>query len=294
MSSLQHWKALTYFQIGFYVLIAIVDLLQIIQVFKARSNVEGSFEKGVTRIFRSYLIYSTLFVICKITGGVLGAVLLNLKTANTNVLIATYVFDSVSLGFLIKTFLPIVEFVLDKRTDILNGVAGIDSDAKYQGEIERPKKGRYHPFRILTLVLLAAVICTIVASSSMSDNISTYRACLKASALLFLAVVIIMMAMVAYLIKFFKTANYPHSDIVIRLATIVLAATPFLIVRCVYSILSAFSNTNLFEGVPSKYTLFAGDYVYYTFIAFVEECVVIILIILTVWYFLNKVEYLRN
>lgn len=293
--SVNNWRILTYVQIAFYVVIAAVDIIQKIQVLKARRNAEGSFEKGVSRIFRSYMIYASLFIICKVTGGICGAVLFNLDELNTNLLIATYVFDSVSLGFLIKTLLPIIEFIVDKRSDILDGVVNLDPDVKNEAEeVERPKKGRFHPFRILTLVLLAAVICTIVASSSMSDDIATYRACLKASALLFLSVVVIIIAFLIYLIMFFKSANYPHSDIVIQLASIILIATPFLLVRCVYSILSAFSNTNLFVGKASKYTLFYGDYVYYTFLAFVEECVAIIIIICTIYYFLQKVEYLRN
>lgn len=295
--STKNWKIVSYVQIAFYVLIAIVDVFVILRFISARRNRNTSWGKGVNNIFKFYLIYFSLFIVFKIAGGVCAAILFHQDTFPLGLTIATFIFDSISLGILIKSVLPLIEYFLDLRSDIVTGTVNLEEEYKLteEGEAyERPEKGRYHPFKILTLILMGAVICSIVASSEMSSSPSTYKTCIKISAILFLVVVLIVTAILFFTISFFSSSAYPHASIITQQAIILLIACPFLLIRVIYSILSAFSNSNIASSTPGKFTLLFGDYVYYTFLGFIEECIIALIIIFSVFYFINNVNHMHG
>ncbi|CAK7895012.1 hypothetical protein CAAN1_05S01112 [[Candida] anglica] len=290
--TISDWKILAYVQLVYFALFAIAFTISVIQILGVRRNAISTFDAGINKIIKFYGLYFGLFILCKIAGGACAIVLYSLKTSNTNLYIATYVLDSVSISMLIKSFLPLIEFLIDKRTEVLDHQHDIHNpDFKKSPDYELPPKPKYHPFQVLTVLLLVGLILSIVASSSMdSSSASSYKTLLKASAFIFLAVILIITGILAFSVSFFSNSIYAHGYLLVSQAYILLLAMPFMLIRVIYSLLSAFSGANILSGHPSKYTLLLGDYKYYTFMAFAEECIISIILLFSMYYFSKNVS----
>mmetsp|Transcript_2269 Transcript_2269/g.2492 ORF Transcript_2269/g.2492 Transcript_2269/m.2492 type:complete len:287 (-) Transcript_2269:2251-3111(-) len=267
------WEIVAYVQVIFFAIMLIGLVVVVVQ----------KWTKGNDRkIIRKFGGYFGLFTICKVAGGICGIILLHQSQYSSGLTMATYILDNISLGILIKCVLPFLELmVTEKDPEALQGNPfKYDNGSEDQkinfrntgiGSLVETTLKKNLPFRLLTLVILAAVICTIVGSSNISsDGNNSGTSPMKAGSILFLVLIVLMGALIIW----GHSLNKDHQ----LMAKILLVSIIFYIIRSIYSILSSFAGIN-FEN-PSKYLLIFGQYQYYTFMGFLEECIISITLLM--------------
>ncbi|ABN64744.2 hypothetical protein PICST_34767 [Scheffersomyces stipitis CBS 6054] len=257
------WEIVFYVQLIWFALLCVttVTLVTLNFAFISSAGLKG------------FCIYFTVFTLLKFAGGITGVILLSHKNLVSGLFIATYIFNTVSLGVLTKSLFPYLETMLkgDPR----------------MGKLEEPdqpqfKFGRFNftPLRVVTLTILAAIICSIVGSSSISTDgptPSSTNTLFRVSSVLFTLCVLAMTAILIYIAN--KHAVFT------RICMFLLVAAPLLLVRCVYSLLSSFHGISF--GNPSKYMIIFGDYKYYALMALLEEGLVGVVFIITFFWFMK-------
>ncbi|CAI5756344.1 unnamed protein product [Candida verbasci] len=194
---------------------------------------------------------------------------MHLDNFNLGLYIATYIFDSISLGFLTRSVSSLLQHMIKEQNPEL---IQYDTNSLEKG---KPKeKLNFWPFRILTVVLLAAVIINIVGTSELSEGDTSSMPLIKASSILFLIGVVMIIALLV--LVHLQSAQFS------MIAKVLIAASVILIIRCIYSLLSAFHGISFSQ--PSKYMIYFGQYKYYTFLGFLPESLAGILILIAFWY----------
>lgn len=291
---LQHtegWKAVSGVQLGIFLLafgaFIYVTFIQMKKGFKL---------KTVLPFFILMIIFNGV----KIAGGILGLVFLGKKKFNNSLFIATYICDSISLGFITRAISSLVQGIIANKLE--NSPSGadnnnIDTDSRIDASVRGFPKGledeesathfnatddsntpytnilsrldnlKKAPFRILTLILIAAVITNIIGTSQLeSDDLSsnsTEQTLIKVSAVLFVVGVAGLIAVLTYI-----SVTAEHCAFISQL---LIAALVVLIVRCIYSLVSAFHGINF--SSPSKYILMFGMPKYYGCLALLPEII---------------------
>ncbi|KAI5957517.1 hypothetical protein KGF57_003211 [Candida theae] len=291
------WKAVSGVQLGIFVItIGAFIAITFIQI-----------RKGLRiKTILPFCILMLVFNGVKIVGGILGLVFLGNKTFNNSLFIATYICDSISLGFITRAISSLVQDILANKVgdaqensnlshiDSYNASDGSgrrfrkgpedeESSARYavkefplsshSGTLSKVENLKKAPFRILTIVLLAAVITNIIGTSQLdSDDTSsnsTEQTLIRVSAVLFVVGVAGLIAVLAYI-----SITSAHCAFISQL---LIAALVVLIVRCVYSLISAFHGINF--SSPSKYILMFGMPKYYGCLALLPEIVADIILL---------------
>lgn len=272
------WEIVAYVQVIFFAIMLI----------GLGAVVVHKWTKGTDRgIIKRFVGYFGLFTVCKVAGGICGIILLHQSQYSSGLTMATYILDNVSLGLLIKSVLPFLELMVTEK----DPEALVGNPFKYEmgsedqtmdvrkvglGTLVGTTLKKNLPFRVLTLVITAAVICTIVGATGINSNgKNSGSSPMKAGSILFLVVIILM----AVLIAWGHSLNEDHRI----MAKILLGSIAFFIVRAVYSILSSFAGIN-FEN-PSKFLLIFGEYQYYTFMALLEECIISTILLVNLFVF---------
>lgn len=272
------WEIVAYVQVIFFAIMLIG--LGAVVVLK--------WTKGTDRgIIKKFVGYFGLFTVFKVAGGICGIILLHQSQYSSGLTMATYILDNISLGLLIKSVLPFLELMVTEK----DPKALVGNPFKYEtgsedqtmdvrkmglGTLVETTLKKNLPFRVLTLVITAAVICTIVGATGInSSGKNSGSSPMKAGSILFLVVIILM----AILIAWGHSLNADHRT----MAKILLGSIAFFITRAVYSILSSFAGID-FEN-PSKFLLIFGEYQYYTFMGFLEECIISIILLVNLFVF---------
>ncbi|EMG51100.1 hypothetical protein SBY92_001902 [Candida maltosa Xu316] len=276
------WLVVTYVQLVVFIILLIA--------FAILTKIQISKSKDVRSILR-FFIFFFVFLIFKIAGAILGLVLVYESTFTLGVFITTYIFDSISLGFITRSIASLIQHMItqkqkdDEEHFVINRpTAGKIVDVESQSipstiaanNNNQQKTPLSLAFRVVTLVLLAAIILSIAGTSQLSDGESsgTPITLVKASSLLFLVGVLAMIGILIHVIRLGNQFN--------MVAKILIASLVILIVRCIYSILSAFHGIDF--GDPSKYMIFFGNYEYYTFLGLLMEALSAIFIIIAFWF----------
>ncbi|KAI5951701.1 hypothetical protein KGF54_004776 [Candida jiufengensis] len=268
------WKVISIIQLAFFILLMIsFVLITLVQIRKGIS---------LTSI-RGFFIFLIVFQLAKIVGGITGIILLDSSNFNQNVFIATYICDSISYGFITRGVSSLIQHMLNtkdqdshQRTSNVSVSTFDMENQKFESteseyKIDEKQVKKKSPFTIVTLILLAAVICNIVGMSNLSGSTApdnTTETLIKTSAVLFLVGMILLILASIYLI-IVSPNNKPTCTLLIVILLI-------LIIRCIYSLLSAFHGVNFNQ--PSQYMLIFGDSKYYGFLALLPEGVAGILI----------------
>ncbi|KAG5417026.1 hypothetical protein I9W82_004659 [Candida metapsilosis] len=291
------WKAVSGVQLGVFILaIGAFFSITFVQIRK------GLRIKSILTFFILMVIFNGI----KIAGGIVGLVFLGNKKFNESLFIGTYICDSISLGFITRAVSSlargIVAFKIDDPQDV-NNHREIDSDNDSNRSAGGFRKGpedeesatRYVskdfslnpgndilkevkdlknvPFRILTLVLIAAVVTNVIGTSQLDSNDSSSnsseQALIKASAVLFVVGVVGLIAILTYI-----SVTARHCAFISQL---LIAALVILIIRCVYSLISAFHGIDF--NSPSKYMLMVGLPKYYGCLALFPEIVADIILL---------------
>lgn len=273
-----NWEIVAYVQVIFFAIMLIGLGAVVLQKWTKGTD------RGIIKRFGGYF---GIFTACKVAGGACGIILLHQSHYSSGLTMATYILDNVSLGLLIKCVLPFLELMVTEK----DSEALVENPFKYDTgsedqimDVRKVGLGRLVgttlkknlPFRVLTLVITAAVICTIVGATGINSNgQNSGSSPMKAGSILFLVVMIFM----AVLIAWGHSLNEDHRT----MAKILLLSIAFYIIRAVYSILSSFAGIN-FEN-PSKFLLIFGEYQYYTFMAFLEECIISMILLVNLFVF---------
>lgn len=254
----QEWQAVCIVQVVWFSILSVVLVVLVAASVSSVSN---------RKRFWTFCGYLGVFFVCKVVGGVLGLVFMHQHNFNENLYIATYVFDSISLGFMLKSMFPLISTMLRREK--------LFEEEKVPQELKILLK--YGPLDLLTLIVLVAVILSIVGSNMLasSDGNAVPN---KVSALLFLAATIVLAAIMLFI-------NFDNPQYLVP-ARLLLLAAGILVIRCAYSILSTFNHLSLVHY--SKYSLIFGDYKYFTFLALMEEALVGVVLLLTFQWFLRN------
>ncbi|CAK9440460.1 uncharacterized protein LODBEIA_P45600 [Lodderomyces beijingensis] len=282
------WMVTSGFQLGIFIISALV--FAAITTWQLKKGIQL---KSITGFF----VFMAVFHVFKIAGGVTGLVFLKSDKFNKGVFIATYIFDSISVGFLLRGVSSLVQHMLSQklRANIMGKLAqptylgtrndefellGDETSVKKEisdaeSTLEAQKKKdplKNTPFRVVTIVLLAAVITSVVGTSSLTegDTSSTAETLLRVSSVLFVVGDVLLVASLLYL--------WAQGEEYVRVAPLLILALLILLVRCAYSIVSAFHGVSFDQ--PSRYMLMFGDYKYYAFMGLLVEAIADIFLLL--------------
>lgn len=261
------WKIVSYVQLVWFIIVLLWCGLITLVYFRRPQHKKAMF---------TFVGFFTVFCLLKVVGGALGVV--TVSSFTTGKYIGTYICDSTALGLLTRAIFPFVETMLKNERNEKLSYKLLDS-IPTRGALGRLN---LHPFAILTLVVLVAVILSIVGSSQLAseslDSTSNIGVYFKVSGLLFLGAAIIILGILGWI---FATKPRFHAAVFLLLASAI-----FLIIRCIYSVLSAFKGISFIH--PSQYALLYGDFKYYTFLAFMMEAFVSVLYLITFhWFLIN-------
>lgn len=272
-----------------------------IRIFKVDANLRKT-------VFLASFFF-TVFSSFKIAGGVCAIIQVDLKTPSTGLMIATYILDTTSLGFLLKTIVNYLDYMMFPRppdspaTGGILGFLGKGGKSDFQevniGLTSRkdsegfsvdsqptdPKKniGRFHPFRLTTLVITVAIVLSIVGASNMSSGSSggVSGTMFKVASLLFLLALILLSGLLVYV--YFQQPTFRAG------VTIIMVSLVFYLVRIIYSIVLSFTGIDISSSSFNKFTLIFGDYKYYTFMAFLMELLIaLMLFVISQWFLMRN------
>ncbi|EGW30393.1 uncharacterized protein SPAPADRAFT_63243 [Spathaspora passalidarum NRRL Y-27907] len=235
---------------------------------------------GLRRVLM-FCIGITIFHTFKIVGAILGLVLINQDEINTSLFIPTYIFDTISLAIITNAIKSLVQvMLLDQQKQNMPPPSYTQKDieiGQYNTSSNKKEKVNFRPFRILSVVLLAAIVLNIIGVSQLSggDVTSTTEALTKASSVLFLVGVLLLIGTLVFV--------HASGDDFNLVAKILIAALVILIVRCSYTMASAFNGLD-FEH-PNQFMIYFGHFQYYCFMGMLMELIAICIVLgaFSVW-----------
>lgn len=236
------WTAVTYVQLVVYIIILAVTIFFLLT------------KVGYLKHYKQFRssAFLVLYDLFQIAGAIAGLTMLHCKQVNKAQFIVTYIFDSCALGILLRCLVMLVELVRVQ--------AGL-------------RMMFYPPSRIIQLIILAGIVCSIVGATGLSSGKPSDQLedLLKAAGFLFLGVTVISALNAARLLK--SAAK--------RQVTLILVAAAALVVRCVYTLVAAFGHFTITLNNSSKYTLYVGNYEYYCFMGLLVGILVDCTLLLT-------------
>lgn len=287
------WKIALIVQVVFFAaILAVFMTSMLMRVFKVDANLR--------KTMLMTLYFFAIFSAFKIAGGICAVIQIQQDTPSKALIICTYIFDGTSLGFLLKTIVNYLNYMMFPRPPsgipsqnvlarAVREFRGKDAESHYEysGETTIQKDPtddlrRFHPFRITTIVILAGVVLSIIGASNISDGTtsSSTAAMFKAASLLFLAALVLL-----FLLLVWTYSQHPNfrSGIAMILFSLV-----FYLVRVIYSITAAFTGISVSATKFNKFTFIFGDYKYYTFLGFLMELLISIVLLFVSHWFLSR------
>ncbi|KAH3684448.1 hypothetical protein WICPIJ_004584 [Wickerhamomyces pijperi] len=299
MSLLYQWKVISIFEVAYYFLIIVASAYPFIKTAKSP-------------VSKFKLFYARFFLItfCKLVSGALLVGYIEqvnkyhdngTGTINLNLLIASISLNSVSLGMLTLMNLFIVKY-----TEKLK-VSADDFQEKPKAGYSFPLLKVFFPvdaikharagshllaFESLTqkvqiYAIIISVVGAAISNGTGPSTQKTARSLLRAGALL-------------YLISNFFNAGFiilklraATAGLQKNLLWFSLSVIPFLTVRIVYNICSAFTfKIDYNDGFNvNKFTFLFGDWKIFVGVSFVEECVCILIFTVVCWVVLRQEEF---
>ena len=259
------WKAIGYVEVIFYAITAMV-LLLLFLFNRARYS-----RKNLNRVS---IAYTSIFNIIKIAGGITMLVELYSKFSE-GLVIASYILNMASLGLLIKALLPMSLWEnWYGKSSFNEKISKADLEIKeytsYNDDARRDKSEHFLK-TLLNVLLSAATAITIAAGSTITTVPHVASTLYKIGSFLFLATILIMI-----FLKVLKLHSWRAQPV---FNTLIIVGCVLLLVRTCYNIVSAFEGVSLDEQHAHKSTFMFGEYTYYCFMAFLEECLVILILI---------------
>lgn len=269
------WEIVSYVQIFVFFIFLIEFIISIIFKLKKRNELKPMLP---------FFILFGLFLLLKVAGGILALVFMHQQNFQLSLFIPTYVFDTVSLGFITRSISSLIQHMFNQQGGLHNGRSPPIPNVEYKAndienqseEIHTNFAKKFWPFKLVTIVLIVAVILSIYGTSEASETNppSSVGTFLRTSSILFLVGVILMIAILVFMLSIGDKFNI--------IAKLLISGLVILIVRCAYSIMTTFHGINFEE--PSKYMILFGDYKYYTFMGLMIEGLAAICILIAYWH----------
>ncbi|KGU35867.1 Plasma membrane-associated protein [Candida albicans P60002] len=276
LSNYTHWEIVSYVQVFLFAILLVAFLVI--------TSIKKKERKGLRQIL-PFFIFFTIFLVLKIVGGILGLVFIHQKTFNVSLFIPTFIFDSIGLGFIARSITSLVTHNFKYQDDLPEFFRSKHQKAKNNNSSNAYKKSdndsdnynddndeiNYWPFRVLTIILIAAIVVNIVGTNISVNNqgSSMGTSLIKAGSILFLIEILLM---ILFLVTIGLSGSQLNTVVYLLIVGLVV-----LIVRCVFSILSGF-HWSTWEN-PSPYIIYFGKYQYYTFLALLPEVITAIIIL---------------
>lgn len=231
-----------------------------------------------------YFFYVTLYIIFKLVGVCCALVLwgdnFDFFNPQSSLLVPTFMFDQMSLGYLILSLHPLSDFLRAKCADAIQHK---DTDTeefvyqKYQPEQVAAIGPVYHIVAFSTYLIIVGIILAIVSNSLIRQNHAAYRGLAKAVALVYLVGLAVIIAVSANCaMRCYQMPNYANKMLICFHAVFIWLSATILTVRVAYTIAAAFSRQDLVQGALSKFVLVYGHWAYFTFMSFLWESLFII------------------
>lgn len=270
--NLRPWEIIGAIQVAFYVIISVITFYPGVRLVKNRSP------------FRPFFIRYTILMLTKIIGGILLIIYKNNYT-NVNLAITTSVFNSVSLAFLTILLAFSTRFAetyrnpeqTTKKNKGLSSLIHADytKSASWDNLLEK-----------LTLV---AMILNIVGNSMVGSDRAASKPVQEAGSIIYLVCLVLIAALVFHKIMKEKRQAEKEYGFILGVLTICAILVIFIFVRMIYAVCYAFTFNvdGTYTTHVSKFTYLFGDWKYYAFIAFIEECICVALYALMIWVVFN-------
>ncbi|KAH3680262.1 hypothetical protein WICMUC_000443 [Wickerhamomyces mucosus] len=291
------WNIISIVEITFYALVILLGIYPTIKIISKKSRFGWFYIRYGILVF-SKLVAGALLVgyIHQLNDYINGNEIENIngneiENININLLIASLVLNSISLGFLNMLNNFIVAYV-----DKFGKIKEEQNKKKYPGQgiiylifpIESLKefyRGKiFDGFESLSSKLtLYAIIINSVGSSRVEDTDSNERKVTKqimeAGAIIYL--ISILSNGILTCIKIFHQKSI-HFKKILGLS---LTIFPFLLIRIIYNVCAAFTYSvdGTFSENVSKFTFLLGDWKLYLGLLFVEECICTAILLVITW-----------
>lgn len=278
------WEVIGAIQIAFYAILIIVSIYPALKLITNASPF---------RLF--YIRYSILLFAKFVAGAILVAYVHDYT--NVNLAIATSVLNAISLGFITMLLAFSIKFVdtyrnPDKKKKKKSNNGGFFIFALLRADYRTSEAWE----SLLEKVTLVGVIINAVGYSYITSNRSLSKSLQEAGSIIYLATLILISGLIAHkIIKERKQSTKEYKFILIVLA-ICAALVPFILVRVIYTICGAFTFRvdGTYTTDVSKFTFLFGDWKYYAFIGFLEECICAALYCLMTWVVLTGESNLKR
>ncbi|CCH42678.1 putative membrane protein [Wickerhamomyces ciferrii] len=288
MFSFNPWEILSAFEIGYYAVLLALVIYPSIKIFQIKSK------------FRWFFIRFYILLLIKIIGGALTIAFIKDSNHSLGLGIGSSVLGVISSGIIVTSLIFIINFI-----------ESFDQPSKPKEKFKLFKllktgvsnlfksKSNREPMNWNSLVdklTLATIIINAVGSSYSSTDPSISKKLSETGSILYIIVTLLIIVLIKQ--GFNSIQKSSQSTIHIKsykkqLLTLVIINMPFLFIRMVYNICTSFSiNTSgqTYATRISKFTFLFGQWEYYTFMAFLEECIIMLIFTLvSIWVY--KKEY---
>jgi len=263
---LHPWEIIGAIQISLYTIITLVSIYPALKLIKSKSS------------FKWFYIRYSILLLTKIIGGAL-LISYTHDYTNVNMAIATSVFNTIALGLISVLLAFCVRYVDTYKMTHENLKSSSKSKYKH-GVILSLFTADYTKSRsweiLAEKLLIVVMIVNIVGNCSMSDDRETSKKLQEAGSILFLVVLLVIICLIIHkVIKAKKRQSDKEYKFILIVLFICGIMSPFILVRMIYSICSAFAFKvdGTYTTDVSKYTFLFGDWKYYAFLGFLEECI---------------------
>ncbi len=274
MFNLRPWEIIGAIQVAFYVIITLITVYPSVGLIRNRSP------------FRWFFIRYTILMLSKITGGILLIIYKNNYT-NVNLAVATSVLNSISLAFLTMLLAFSTRFAETYRNPEQNkkngGFLGI------YGLIHADYTKSASWDNLLEKLTFVTMILNIVGNSMVGSDRATSKPIQEAGSIIYLVCLVLIGALVFHKIMKEKRQADQEYGFILGVLTICAILLIFILIRMIYGVCYAFTFNvdGTYTTNVSKFTFLFGDWKYYAFIAFIEECICVALYALMIWVVFN-------
>lgn len=271
--NLTPWEIIGAIEVAYYVIITLIAVYPAIQLIKSRSK------------FRYFFIRFSILLLTKIAGGALLIAYKHYYT-NVNLAIATSIIvNSVALAFITMLLAFAMKFIETYRNpdrasgNKKSGFLGLKKILS--ADYTQSSSWDYLAERLTFVVM----IINIVGSSLIGSNRSTSKSLQEAGSIIFLVCLAMITALIFHKIVKEKSQTHQEYGFILALLTICAILVVFILIRMIYSVCSAFSFRvdGTYTTNVGKFTFLFGDWKYYAFMAFLEECICIALYTVMIW-----------
>lgn len=277
------WEVIGAIEVAFYAIIIILSFYPALKLIKTASP------------FRMFYIRYSILLFSKLVAGALLVAYVQDYT-NVNLAIATSVLNSIALGFITMLLAFSMKFVDTYRNPNQEKKKKKSKNIGLIGLLKADYTKVEAWESLFEKIALAGVIVSAVGYSYISSDRSLSKSLQEAGSIIYLVTLILISGLIVHKIIQEKKQTTKEYKFILTILTICAVLIPFILVRVVYSICGAFTFRvdGTYTTNVSRFTFLFGDWKYYAFIGFLEECICVALYCLMTWVVLTGESNLKR